>query len=222
MALCHGTALMIFISNAAVLALGRELCAAATFITGYDVNILRVDCALGSCEGCTVKLDLTSPGVPCTAGNLGAAPAPVPANPVNPVSEILNVLGLRQKNLQISNPDPRPHMKTTEAADPVLWRWLDLHTIAYVTVKVVCHWSKEGEVEPAKKFDIGYSMKKRPMTFCATIGTHKHIQGTSKFTNQQSLRHCLPQTPTLRTTTSTSHTWTPPALRWMSPSKWRI
>jgi len=67
-----------------------------------------------------------------------------------------NVLGLRQKNnLQIFNLDMRTRMKTTEAADPVLyWRWLDSRTIAYVTAKAVYHWSMEGDVEPAKKFDI--------------------------------------------------------------------
>eukprot|EP01084_Bolivina_argentea_P255066 428920_1 len=67
-----------------------------------------------------------------------------------------NVLGLRSKNnLQIFNLDMRTRMKTTEAADAVLyWRWLDSRTIAYVTSKAVYHWSMEGDVEPVKKFDI--------------------------------------------------------------------
>ena len=67
-----------------------------------------------------------------------------------------NVLGLRQKNnLQIFNLDMRTRMKTTEAADAVLyWRWLDQRTIAYVTAKAVYHWSMEGDAAPVKKFDI--------------------------------------------------------------------
>ena len=75
MALCYVKALMIFMSYAAALALSRESCAAATFITSYD-------CVPGAWEGCTVKFDSTLPGVPCTAGNPCAAPAPVPANPM--------------------------------------------------------------------------------------------------------------------------------------------
>ena len=66
---------MIFMSYAAALALSRESCAAATFITSYD-------CVPGAWEGCTVKFDSTLPSVPCTAGNPCAAPAPVPANPM--------------------------------------------------------------------------------------------------------------------------------------------
>ena len=67
-----------------------------------------------------------------------------------------NVLGLRSKNnLQIFNLDMRTRMKTTEAADAVLyWRWLDSRTIAFVTAKAVYHWSMEGDAEPVKKFDI--------------------------------------------------------------------
>ena len=95
MSLCYATALVIFISYAVALALGRESCAAATFITGYDVNILRIDCVLGACEGCTVKYDLTFPGIPCTAGNPCAAPAPVPANSVNPSNPALDPTGTR-------------------------------------------------------------------------------------------------------------------------------
>lgn len=71
----------------AIECLGLESCVAATFITGYDVNIMRIDCAPGACDGCTVKFDSTSPGVPCSAGNpSGAAPAPLPApaTPQNP------------------------------------------------------------------------------------------------------------------------------------------
>jgi len=74
------------VSIGAIECLGRESCVSATFITGYAVNIMRIDCAPGACDGCTVKLDSTSVGVPCTAGNpSGTAPAPLPpATPMNP------------------------------------------------------------------------------------------------------------------------------------------
>eukprot|EP01084_Bolivina_argentea_P164621 286193_1 len=67
-----------------------------------------------------------------------------------------NVLGLRSKNnLQIFDFDMRTRMKTTEAADAVLyWRWVDSHTIAYVTNKAVYHWSMEDDIGPVTKFYI--------------------------------------------------------------------
>lgn len=70
---------------AAIECLGRESCASATFITGYAVNIMRIECATAAaCAGCTVKLDSASVGVPCSAGNpTNIAPAPLPA-PSNP------------------------------------------------------------------------------------------------------------------------------------------
>eukprot|EP01083_Nonionella_stella_P086944 241717_1 len=66
-----------------------------------------------------------------------------------------NVLALRSNNnLQIFNLDFKKQTKSAESADQILfWKWLNRHTIAYVTRKAAYHWSIDTDSKPQKAFD---------------------------------------------------------------------
>ncbi|ETO16199.1 clathrin heavy chain 1, partial [Reticulomyxa filosa] len=58
-------------------------------------------------------------------------------------------------NLQIYNLESKSIMKTIKVnSDILFWRWLDGHTIAYVTPFAVYHWSMEGDAIPEEKFEV--------------------------------------------------------------------